>query len=88
MRPEPEGWGPEWPLNGTPEKYVVELQAYCSVPNIKCEKVYSPIQQSKEMLYQETLSYNQAIATKLDNDLSIWKSTHADETLPEEWRIE
>ena len=40
------------------------------------------------MLYQVALSYNQAILTKLDNDLSIWKSTHLDERLPDEWQIE
>ena len=40
------------------------------------------------MLHQVALSYNQAIATKLDNNLLIWKSIHMNEELPEEWRIE
>ena len=40
------------------------------------------------MLHQPTLLYNQEITTKLDNDLSIWESTHMNEALPEEWRIE
>ena len=62
MKPKPEGWGLEWPSNATPEKYVVELQAYCSVTNVKCEKVYNSIQQSKEMLHHAALAYNQAIA--------------------------
>ena len=88
IKPEPEGWGPEWPSNATLEKYVVELQAYCSVTNVKCQKVYTCIQQSKEILHQAALLYNQAIATKLDNNLSIWKSTHLNEALPGEWRIE
>ena len=88
MKPKPEKWGPKWPSNATPEKYVVKLQAYCSVANVKCEKVYTHIQQSKEMLQQAALLYNQAIITKLDNNLSIWKSTHLNEALPEEWRIE
>ena len=88
MKPKPEGWGPAWPLNATPAKYVVKLQAYCSVTNVKCKKVYTRIQQSKEMLHQAALSYNQAIARKLDNDLSIWKSTHMNEALPGEWHIE
>ena len=39
MKPEPKGWGPNWPANTTPEKYVVALQAHCSVTNMKCEKV-------------------------------------------------
>ena len=88
MKPEPEGWGPKWPWNATPEKYVVKLQAYCSVTNVKCEKVDSRIQQSKEMLHQAALLYNQAVVIKLDNDLSIWKSIHMKEVLSEEWRIE
>ena len=88
MKPESEGWGTDWPSNVTPEKYVVALQACCRVTNVKYEKVYSRIQQSKEMLHQAALSYNQAIPTKLDNNLSIWKSTHINKTLPEEWYIE
>ena len=88
MKPEWEGWGPDWLVNKTPEKYVVVLQAYCSVTNVKCEKVYDNIQQSKEMLHQAALLYNQAIETKLDNDLLIWKNTHMNDMLPEEWRIE
>ena len=51
-------------------------------------KGYNNIQQSKEILHQATLLYNQVIATKLDNDLSIYKSTHMTENLPEEWCIE
>ena len=88
MKPEPEGSGPDWPANTTPEKYVVALQAHCSVTNMKCEKVYNNIKQSKEILHQAALLYNQAIATKLDNDLSIYNSTHMSEQLSEEWRIE
>ena len=71
MKPEPEGWGPDWPINETPEKYVVKLHAYCCVTNRKITKIYTKLQQSKEMLYQATFSYNQSIATKLDNNLSI-----------------
>ena len=40
------------------------------------------------MLHQAALLYNQAIPTKLDNDLLIWKSTHLNEAQPDEWRIE
>ena len=40
------------------------------------------------MLHQASYLYNQPIATKLDNDLSIWKSTNPNTTLPEEWQIE
>ena len=38
------------------------------------------------MLHQAALLYNQEILTKLDNDLSIWKSTHLRGAT--EWRIE
>ena len=88
MKPEPEGWGSDWLVDMTPEKYVVALQNHCSITNVKCEKIYNNIQQAKEKLHQAALSYNQAIATKLDNDLSIWKSTHLNEDLPDKWRIE
>ena len=44
LKPEHEGWGPDWLVNTTPEKYVVALQAYCSVTNVKCKKVYDNIQ--------------------------------------------
>ena len=71
MKPEPEGWGPDWLVNITPEKYVVALQNHCSITNVKCEKIYNSIQQSKEMLHQAALLYNQAIATKMNNYLSI-----------------
>ena len=33
MKPEPEGWGPDWLANETTEKYVVKLQAYCCITN-------------------------------------------------------
>ena len=41
MKPESEGLGLDWPLNGTPDKYVVKLQAYCSVTNVKCKEDYT-----------------------------------------------
>ena len=88
MKPEPEGWGPNWPANTTPEKYVVALQAHCSDTNMKCKKGYNSIQQSKEMLHQAVLSYNQEITTRLNNDLSVLKSTHMNEELSEEWHME
>ena len=88
MRPEPEGWGPPWPMNGTPEKYVIALQSWCSTTNIRNNKKYTHFQQSKEMLYQAALTYKPAIATKLDTELSLWYSTNANVTLPEAWRIE
>ena len=88
MKPVPEGWGPDWLAGMTPEQYVVALQNHCSIMNVKCEKRYDPMQQSKEMLHQAALSYNQAIATKLDNDMLIWKNINPDELLPDEWRIE
>ena len=51
MRPEPEGWGPPWPMNGTvngtPEKYVVALQSWCSTTNIRNNKKYTHFQQFK-----------------------------------------
>ena len=84
MKPEPEGLGTNWPINETPEKYVVKLQAYCCITNRKNTKVYSKFQQSKEMLYQSSFLYNQPIATKLDNNLSIWKSANQNTDLPEE----
>ena len=71
MKPKPEGWEPQWPINRTPEKYIVELQAYCSVINLRQPKDYSKYQQSNEMLHQAALSDNQAIATELDNNLSM-----------------
>ena len=40
------------------------------------------------MLYQANYSYNQPIATKLDNELSIWKNTNPNTPLPYEWQIE
>ena len=40
------------------------------------------------MLCQAAFTYNQPIATKLDNDLSIWKSANWNTNLPEEWQIE
>ena len=83
MRPEPEGWGPTWLVNGTPEKYVVALPAWFSLTNIKNNKEYNHFHQAKEMLYQAALTYNQAIATKLDTELSLWYSTNANVTLPE-----
>ena len=88
MKPEPEGWGPIWTNNMTPEQYVVQLQLHCCSTNRKVTKEYSRFQQSKEMLHQAALSYNQSIATKLDNDLKIWKSANQNVCLPEEWQIE
>ena len=38
MKPEPEGWGPSWPSNVTPEQYVVRLQQHCCVTNRKNTK--------------------------------------------------
>ena len=92
MRPEPEGWGPPWPTNGTvigtPEKYVISLQSWCSTTNIRNNKKYSHYQQSKEMLYQAALAYKPAIATKLDTELTLWYSNNdPNATLPEAWRI-
>ena len=84
MKPEPEGWGPIWTNNMTPEQYVVQLQLHCCSTNRKVTKEYSKFQQSKEMLHQAALSYNQSIATKLDNDLKIWKSANQNVCLPEE----
>ena len=40
------------------------------------------------MLYQAAFLYNQPITTKLDNDLSIWKSANRNTVLPDEWQIE
>ena len=40
------------------------------------------------MLHQAAFSYNQPIATKMDNDLAIWKTTNRNTDLPEEWQIE
>ena len=56
MKPEPEGWGPNWPSNKIPEKYVVRLQQHCCVTNMKNTKIYSRFKQSKEMLYQVAFS--------------------------------
>ena len=58
MKLEPEGWGPSWTNNMTPEQYVVQLQVHCCSTNRKVTKVYSKFQQSKEMLHQAALSYN------------------------------
>ena len=88
IRPEPEGWGPNWPIDGTPNNYVVDLQTYCDVTNIRRPRVFSKYQQAKEMLHQAALSFNQPIAMKLDSDLSIWKSANPCTPLPEEWQIE
>ena len=88
IRPQAEGWGPDWPIEGTPNKYVVTLQAYCKITNVKRPRVFSMYQQSKEMLYQAAMSFNQPIAMKLDSNLSIWKSTNLIFPLPDEWYIE
>ena len=88
MKPEPDGLGPDWPINETLEKYVVKLQAYCCVTKRKNTKTFTKFQQSKEMLYQAAFLYNQPIATKLDNDLSIWKSANWNTVLSDEWQIE
>ena len=68
------------------KKYVVALQNHCSITNVKCKKIYNDIQQAKEMLHQAALLYNQAIATKLDNHMSIWIGIILDEDLPDEWK--
>ena len=88
MKPEPEGWGPSWTSNMTPEQYVVQLQLHCCSTNRKNTKVYSRFHQSKEMLHQAAFSYNQPIATKLDIDLAIWKNANRNTDLPDEWQIE
>ena len=40
------------------------------------------------MLHQAALSHNQAIATKLVSDMTIWIRIHPDNDLPDEWKIE
>ena len=73
MKPEPDGWVSNWQASTTLEKYVFALQVHCSVTNVKCENVYNNTQQSKEMLHYAALLYNQAIATKLDNEFRFGK---------------
>ena len=45
-------------------------------------------QQSKEMLYQAAMYFNQPIAMKIGSNLSIWKSANPIAPLPDEWHIE
>mgnify|MGYP005647778197 FL=1 len=82
MQPSPEGWGPKWTTNMTPSQYVTALQVHVMDQSLRLQNEYDDKQQSKEMLYRAALNYNQPIATKLSNELSILLNTSA--TLPEE----
>ena len=70
----------------TPSQYVTALQVHVMDQLLRLKNEYDDKQQSKEMLYRAALNYNQPIATKLSNELSILLNTSA--TLPEEWHIE
>jgi hypothetical protein len=88
MKPTTQGWGPEWLRTTSPSKYVVELQSWISLHEMRHKIKYTELQQSQEMLYHALQSYNIPIATKLTGELN--HCINANPTIvkiPNKWKI-